>query len=190
MKKKKSVKPLLKIFLCVCLLISFSSHVIAQPPPPPQPPEPPGPPPPEAVKVIPPPPPPVRLASPPPGKVWVKINRRWTLVLAPPADVPYVWAGDRWVIAPPSAVEGYEWVPGYWSSSYWYPGHWAILRAPGPGMLWVHGYWEGLVWHPGYWKGPHPRGHVWAPGYRDHRGRWHRGHWGKPPGPPPRPPKR
>ena len=183
MKKKKSIKCLSKIFLCACLLISFGSQVVAQPPPPQEAPGTPVPPPPATVQVIPPPPPRVRLAAPPPGRVWVQINRRWTLVVAPPADVPYLWAGNRWSIAPPLAVEGYEWVPGYWYGGYWYPGHWAVLKAPGPGMVWVHGYWEGLAWHPGYWRGPHPRGYEWAPGYRDPRGRWHRGHWGRPPGP-------
>jgi len=190
-KKKKFIKVMLKIFLCVCLLISFSSCVVAPPPPrrPLPPPGPPPPPPPPPLSVIPPPPPPILLAQPPLGKAWVQIDGTWTLVDGPPSDAPYVWIVNRWAIYPPPLVPGYEWVPGYWHGGYWHPGHWEVIPAPSPNMKWVHGYWDGSVWVAGYWRGPHPHGYVWIPGYRDSHGHWHRGYWGRPPKPPPPPPK-
>jgi hypothetical protein len=123
----------------------------------------------------------MKLAVPPRGRAWVEVDRRWTLVVAPPADAPYVYVGGTWVIAPPPVVPGYEWVPGYYAGGYWYPGHWGVVRAPGPGMDWLHGHWEGRTWHGGHWGGRHPHGHEWRDGHRDRHGRWVKGGWNKPP---------
>ena len=60
-------------------------------------------------------------------------------------------------VQPACPVDGYLWVPGYWSYGddgyYWVPGYWA--EPPMVGYLWTPGYWGyagGIYgWHGGYW---------------------------------------
>ncbi len=174
MNKKSLIKLTLGSFLFASLLISFCGTAIAQPPPPP---------PFAPLALIPPPPGKIKLAVPPPGQVWIEAEGKWTLVPAPPADGPYVYVGGAWVIMPPPVVEGYEWVPGYYVRGFWYPGHFAVIKAPGRGMVWTHGHWKGGVWVGGHWGGKHPHGHTWVPGHRGSHGGWVKGGWHKPPRP-------
>jgi hypothetical protein len=120
-------------------------------------------------------------SPPPPGKVWVKGPSGWILVVAPPADGPYVWAGDHWeriTEIPPGKV----WVPPHWGENGWVPGHWKPVVYPHKRARWIPGHWtpEGR-WVPGHWKDvvppPHKKKRVWVPGHRGPHGRWIPGHW-------------
>jgi hypothetical protein len=72
-----------------------------------------------------------------------------SLRVGPPAIPVYV--------QPDCPVDGYLWVPGYWSYGddgyYWVPGYWSA--PPMVGYLWTPGYWGyagGIYgWNGGYW---------------------------------------
>ena len=34
---------------------------------------------------------------PPHGKVWVEVDGKWILVVAPPGEGPYVWKNGEWI---------------------------------------------------------------------------------------------
>lgn len=88
---------------------------------------------------------------------------------APKVEAQVISVGVAIHVGPPAIpvytqpvcpVDGYLWVPGYWSYGddgyYWVPGYWSA--PPVVGYLWTPGYWgfAGGVygWHGGYW-GPH-----------------------------------
>jgi len=125
-------------------------------------------------------------ASPPNGKVWVKIDSDWTLVEVPPADAPYVWKSNKWekIKEIPS---GKEWVPSYWGKKGWVAAHWCPVIYPYKGATWIPGYWntEGK-WVQGTWapkdRNPPKRQNTlktrtWVPGHRVPGKGWRHGYW-------------
>ena len=100
------------VLCCTCLILLFSGHAAAMP-----------------------------TAPPPHGKVWVEVKGKWTLVVRPPGDGPYIWVNRRWVIDPTSPPQRSEWVPGYWTSRGWVPGHWEVLETPCPDSVLVLVHW-------------------------------------------------
>ena len=87
------------------------------------------------------------------SKVDAQISVGISVRVAPPPIPVYT--------QPPCPVDGYLWVPGYWSwddelGYYWVPGYWTA--PPEVGLLWTPGYWGWgggvYAWHAGYW-GPH-----------------------------------
>jgi hypothetical protein len=125
--------------------------------------------------------------QPPSGKVWVKVDGTWKLVVSPPSDGPYIWNGGIWVLdttlPPPNSqwVSGH-WVPGHWKGNEWIPGHWVdghwkVVKSPGKGANWVPGHWKGNKWIPGHWKSSPPHKKNWVPGHHGPGGRWIPGHW-------------
>jgi WXXGXW repeat (2 copies) len=90
-------------------------------------------------------------------------------VAATKADAQVIGVGVSIRVGPPAIpvyeqplcpVDGYLWIPGYWSYGddgyYWVPGYWSA--PPTVGYLWTPGYWGyagGIYgWNAGYW-GPH-----------------------------------
>ena len=123
-----------------------------------------------------------RPSTPPPkGKVWVKLENGWRLVLAPPSDAPYAWVKDQWERITDIPL-GKERVPSYWGDSGWMPAHWCPVIYPDPEAKWVSGHWESeSKWVSGHWEmTPEVRTRVhrvWVPGHRGPRGKWYHGFW-------------
>ena len=124
---------------------------------------------------------------PPSGKVWVKVDGSWILVVEPPGEGPYIWKNNKWVLDSTTPPENSQWVPGHWVPDHWkgdkwipghwVAGHWKIVKSPGKGMKWVPGHWKGNKWMPGHWVGSYPHKKHWVPGHRGPGGRWIPGHW-------------
>jgi hypothetical protein len=124
---------------------------------------------------------------PPTGKIWVKVDGAWILVVSPPGDGPYIWKEGAWVLdtTPPPASS--QWVPGHWVSGHWkgnrwipghwVEGHWKVVKPAHKGATWVPGHWKGNKWIPGHWKGSYPPKKKWVPGHRAPGGKWIPGHW-------------